>query len=145
MQLFDLEPRNFYPKPFNEEKIISDLRRILQERRTYRTSILGEADGIEYCLLLKDIRYFEALNREVKAFDNNKGEYVLKKTLKELEKILAQEGFLRCHKSYLLNLDYVKGYGGTFFALDNCEQIPIGRKYNKLSRETWNMRKLGED
>ena len=50
-------------------------------------------------------------------------------TLLETEQVLANAGFVRCHTSYLVNLEHVREFGKSYFRLENGTEIPIGRKY----------------
>ncbi|MGB0933057.1 MAG: LytR/AlgR family response regulator transcription factor [Lishizhenia sp.] len=53
---------------------------------------------------------------------------VVAKTLKKIEEILPKKLFLRTHKSYLVNKNYVKKYlnkEGHFLILSDDEQIPV--------------------
>ena len=55
--------------------------------------------------------------------------------LLELEQRLPADRFLRCHKSYLVNMDHVKRMEKTSFIMDDGRRIPIGRTYQKICRE----------
>jgi len=50
------------------------------------------------------------------------------KTLKHFEEVLSESGFFRIHKSYLLNMEHVKGYKrgkGGYAELSNGEELEI--------------------
>ena len=49
-------------------------------------------------------------------------------SLKEIEKQLDQR-FFRCHRSYIINLDYVKSVESTKCILQNNQEIFISKKY----------------
>ena len=70
-QLFDLEPRRFYRKPFDKERIIKDLEILIAEHTEHRQSVWYEENGREYRLFLEDVLYMEASNKKIKAFDKN--------------------------------------------------------------------------
>lgn len=61
---------------------------------------------------------------------------VASKTLKEFEDILSQQGFIRVHKSHLINVQHVKKYirgeGGTLIMSDNSEVDVSVRKRGEL-------------
>lgn len=143
-QLFDLEPRRFYRKPFDREKIIKDLKKFVQEHTIHRQSVWYEEDGREYRLFLQDILYMEAESKKITAYDKKGNKIVLKKTLNEWEEAFGKEYFVRCHRSFLVNLNYVKVYSRKEFEMSNGARIPIGRKYDKPTRESWNLHKMEE-
>ena len=50
-------------------------------------------------------------------------------TLKECEKKLNGLPFLRIHRSYIVNLDYVKNMTSSIASMKNGEDLTIGRSY----------------
>ena len=144
-QLFDLEPRRFYRKPFDREKIIKDLKILIKEHTEHRQSVWYEEDGREYRLFLQDVLYMEAESKKITVYDKNGNKIVLKKTLKEWEEAFRKEHFVRCHRSFLVNLNYVKAYSRKEFEMINDAKVPIGRKYEKATREIWNLHKMEEE
>ena len=144
-QLFDLEPRRFYRKPFDREKIIKDLKILIKELTEHRQSVWYEEDGREYRLFLQDVLYMEAESKKITVYDKNGNKIVLKKTLNEWEEAFRKEHFVRCHRSFLVNLNYVKAYSRKEFEMINDAKVPIGRKYEKATREIWNLHKMEEE
>lgn len=64
----------------------------------------------------------------------NKEKYPSKETLKEYEKKLPSDKFLRVHKSYIVSIDHIKKVlknylGSTNLVMDNDDIIPVGRIY----------------
>lgn len=57
------------------------------------------------------------------------GKYEIRSTLDDLEKILPRDWFVRCHKSYIVNLRYVRKYKSGLVQISSGYHIPIGRKY----------------
>ena len=56
--------------------------------------------------------------------------YMVSHTLKSIEEKLAGRGFVRVHKSYLVNLDYINSISEGLILLDQA-QIPIGKAYKQ--------------
>ena len=59
---------------------------------------------------IPDIIYCKAESNYTRFFIAKNIEYLVCKTLKEFEDILAELSFFRIHNSYLINLNHVKGY-----------------------------------
>jgi len=59
--------------------------------------------GIKLC----DIRYVEACNKQIIIYtqDEKVSSYT---TIEKLEKLLNLPSFLRCHRSYIVNMDYIE-------------------------------------
>lgn len=59
---------------------------------------------------------------------SDKSKIIVSKPLKEFDNILFDFGFLRVHKSYLVNIEYVDSYeksGGGYLKLIDGSQIPV--------------------
>lgn len=56
-------------------------------------------------------------------------------TMEEMENMLADTSFLRCHRSYLVNMRYIKEVSDTSFILLSGEEIPIRQKDRKAIKE----------
>lgn len=78
------------------------------------------ADEILYCHSDRGYTIFRFINRE---------EIVVTKGLKDYEVLLEPLGFLRCHQSYLVNLNYIKKYfkEGTL-QMQNGDNIPVSTR-----------------
>ena len=74
------------------------------------------------------ILYCKADDNYTQIFLNNNKKKLVSKTLKYFEDILAENGFARVHKSYLVNVaevvKYVKGKGGSVI-LSNGKEIMV--------------------
>jgi two-component system, LytTR family, response regulator len=56
---------------------------------------------------------------------------IVSKTLKEFDEMLSEFGFVRCHKSHLLNVKYIKSYlraDGGFILMTDGTEIPVSRR-----------------
>lgn len=60
-------------------------------------------------------------------------DFKVSKSLRELGTLL-DERFLRCHGSYIVNLQHVSQYSSTQFLLDTGAVVPIGRTFQHASR-----------
>lgn len=118
---------------------------LIAEHTEHRQSVWYEENGREYRLFLEDVLYMEASNKKIKAFDKNGKKIVLKNTLSEWGELCKEKYFVRCHRSYLVNMRYVKVYSRTEFEMTNEDIVPIGRKYEKQTREIWNLHKMEEE
>ena len=57
------------------------------------------------------------------------GEYEIRSTLDRLEEKLPADEFVRCHKSFLVSLRYIRKYKSGAVTISSGLEIPVGRKY----------------
>lgn len=87
-------------------------------------------------LSLKEISWIQADDYCVKIHTENKS-YYLRKSLKFLEKELAQYRFVRVHRGALLNLSYLEkiNFDSATVTLQNRTQIPVSRSGEQVLRK----------
>jgi two-component system LytT family response regulator len=91
---------------------------------------LPTADGLVF-VKVSEILYCEASSNytEIVLTDNRK--YIVSRTLKEYEDMLAEQNFYRIHHSYLINLNeikkYVRGEGG-YVIMNNDKSLDVSKR-----------------
>jgi two-component system LytT family response regulator len=89
-------------------------------------------EGIEL-LEVDHIMYCESSGNYCYLYFDNGDHLLTSKTLKEVERMLPADRFLRIHQSYLVNFDFVQKYlkgGGGYLMLKNGKELKIS-KYKK--------------
>lgn len=86
---------------------------------TSRSSVVIELD---------DIIYIESSLKKI-LLHTSEGITEAVYTMDDAIKKVEQYGFIRCHKSFVVNSRYVKAYNKSEIALANGESVPIGRAY----------------
>ncbi|MBI9065717.1 MAG: response regulator transcription factor [Salinivirgaceae bacterium] len=96
---------------------------------------LTDNDKIEF-VETNEIIHIVGDNNYSNVFLNSGKKKLITKTLKEFETLLTEHGFLRVHKSHLINSKYIKSYyknDGGYIILTNDAKIPISRtKKNEI-------------
>lgn len=80
---------------------------------------------------IQDIIHLEADNNYTRFFIKNQDSILVSKSLKEYEMILPKNHFFRCHKSHLVNLDYLVRYDkkdDDILILKNGNKVPVSRR-----------------
>lgn len=77
-----------------------------------------------------EILYVEGLKEYVSIYTSGNRKFVKLTSLKELERILPRERFLRIHKSYIVSVNQVTAAYGNVVEL-NQVSLPIGRIYKE--------------
>lgn len=84
-----------------------------------------------YHVRKRDILYFESRKRIILLYATS-GQYQFYQKLDVLEEQLAGDGFLRCHRSFLVQERYVKSWKENALWLEDGARIPISRTYEKM-------------
>jgi len=85
-----------------------------------------------YVLKLEEVRYFEAQDDYIKIY-SSKGSFLKQQTMKYMESNLPGDVFVRIHRSYILNINFLNQleiydrYGYTAITTDN-HKLPVSRK-----------------
>ncbi|MDT0690820.1 LytTR family DNA-binding domain-containing protein [Salegentibacter sp. F188] len=92
------------------------------------------SDGYEF-IETNDILYCQSQNNYTLLFTVDNRKLVLSKTLKEFEKLLDKYFFIRIHKSYLINPNYMKKYyrnDGGYLVMQDGKSIPVSKSKKDL-------------
>jgi len=84
-----------------------------------------------FYLLPNDIIYVSAEGSYAKIFLNDNSPILVSKTLKDIESQISFDNFLRIHKSFLINVNFVKKFlktDGGSVQMTNGDQIPISKR-----------------
>jgi two-component system LytT family response regulator len=118
-QQFKIMKENFYNESTQTEKKI-----VL---RTTENIYVIPISEVVRCRSEKNYTYFYFTNRE---------KIIVSRTLKDFEELLTDHGFMRVHRSNLINLKYISRYekseGGYVIMLDNSRVDVSHRKKEKL-------------
>lgn len=90
--------------------------------------IYGNGKRIEF---IRDILYIEMNDHYGCVHLKNGMQCLWRKTLSNIELYLSDFNFLRCHNSYIVNLEYVKLKKKNQLILCDGVSIPIGKAYSK--------------
>lgn len=107
---------------------------LLAMKNLNRETLPIQANGEIINLVLDDILYLEVQQHNVTAVmrrqtqDKKQKEYSFYASLSELEKRLEPKGFLRIHKSYLVNMKHLKKFQCKEATLDDGITLRVGEK-----------------
>lgn len=91
-------------------------------------------EGYEF-IETNEILYCQSQNNYTLLFTVDNRKLVLSKTLKEFEKLLDKYFFIRIHKSYLINPNYMKKYyrnDGGYLVMQDGKSIPVSKSKKDL-------------
>ncbi|MCI9239238.1 LytTR family DNA-binding domain-containing protein [Lachnospiraceae bacterium 50-23] len=87
-------------------------------------------DTGKYKVFLRSLKYVETFNRSLLLHTESE-DIICHKSMKEMEQILQDKGFVRCHTSYIVNLSYIKGVKKLEIELVTGEKIPVSQPKRK--------------
>ena len=123
---FEVETFDYICKPVDEARLQRTLGRAFKKlRETENRSLFIQTMNWCKSIKLDDIYFCEVINRKIYLHTKNEViEYYCK--IEDVEKQL-DDRFVRCHRSYLVNLDYLLEYANGQISLENGEHVPISR------------------
>lgn len=131
---FQYHPFAFLRKSCLDLEIEAALADCLQELEHRERHFCFRWEGNRVCLLLSDILYFEAEGNYLKLF-SKAGQYRFRGTIASVENTLADCGFIRIHKGFLINQAAVRLLNSERVELSDGAVLPIGKSYTRTARE----------
>lgn len=156
IKAFQYSAINYLLKPITEKNIVKALSewekrrkkttnkqwQLLQENlKTTNTDYTQIAlpTGVGYQIVeIKNIMRCQSDSNYTHIICKDEKKILISRTLKEIEELLTDHGFVRVHQSHLINPKFVKGIikqdGGSLIMI-NDEEIPISRQKGKQINE----------
>ena len=136
-QTFQVRPFRFIRKShFTLElpALVNDIIHEMKMQEGTSLSIEELYSGNIYSLNTNQIIYIEALVKDCRIVLSNQDIQIHYK-LKDFEVLLKQYGFLRPHRSFLVNYKYIFSIQKTGLILDNGQRIPLSRNRMETVKE----------
>lgn len=117
-------------KPLIAGELMNVLQKIAcQMKEEMSTSIVIKSNGKLTRIQIHTIRFVESIRHTMHFHLNDNEVLTCYGTLSEFSDILLSEKcFIRCHKSFIINVNYVKSISATDFMMSDKTQIPISRQ-----------------
>lgn len=117
-QAFELYAFDYIVKPFKIDRLHTTMDRLIQQKTQFLQNNRSPEIEVNDDLLLKvkdgmvvvkkeDVLLVERENRQT-VIVTRRGEFIISKSLQEVEVMLGDKGFLRSHKSYIIRIDAVE-------------------------------------
>ncbi|MBK1813340.1 response regulator transcription factor [Clostridium sp. YIM B02505] len=124
---YDVAAINYLIKPIKEEKLHQCLDKAISKLPKCGKTILINTNGEIHRVLEDHIVYVEAFAHSIDVNTIN-GKFTTRKNISAIQNELDESSFIRCHRSYLVGVKYIKRIGSSELELDNGEMIPISRR-----------------
>lgn len=145
IESFELDVVDYLLKPVPFARFALCIDRFLNKTKQAKDTNISPSffikEGDEYIkVYVKDIDYIEGMKDYAKIYCG-KNFYMALKTLKSLEELLKEYGFIRVHKSYIIPLEKIIQYTGRMLII-NTKQIPVGNSYRGSIKQYLNSKRL---
>ena len=132
-QTFAYRPFGIIRKTHIDEELPELIQRIKKELNDRKQELTISKSGETTRLFIKDIVYVEAEGNYLNICTDG-DVYRIRETMTNIENELNQKGFIRCHKGYLINSDYITKIRTSEIEMQYTggnNIIPVGRSYEK--------------
>lgn len=133
MELFQVRPFDFLVKPLEQEKIVAVVKKVLQLSKNDKLMFQYKVKNEIFKIPQNEIIYLEANGRLVKMVTSDNIFYFYDK-ISIIEPKL--NGFLRIHKSYLVNINNVTTFRYHELTVSNGQTLSISQSMRKRVRDS---------
>lgn len=127
-EAFDVNAFHYLVKPIDREKFAEVLSRAVSEVSFAQSAefIVIKTNGRQQKIILHDIYYIESSNKKA-VFHTKEGVLETYGKMEELELRLG-DGFYRCHRCFLVNMESICSYGCDEIGLINGEKLILAKR-----------------
>ena len=124
---FAVKATDYLVKPLEQDRFLRTMNRAMQvlAQRSHQHLTIQKGHTLQL-IPLSQILYCEVLGRKVHIHQEDGQVFHYYEKLEALQQQLAGH-FFRCHRSYLVNLDHVRGCSGGQVRLSDGSAIPVSR------------------
>lgn len=126
-------------KPVSENDISSELQRYIKELTQSSRFLSISVSGVSHQIPISSILYIESNRRKV-TIHTVQSDYQCYQKLDDMEEKLSNEGFIRCHQSYLAAIRHIKECSTSQLTIQE-HSIPISRRYQPKLKELFSSQK----
>lgn len=132
VESYTVKANNYLLKPVDKNALYRCLDELAREAEKELNSITVRGLYSVQKLLLDKIEYVEAQNKHIvfNLADNNKTETTEPLYFYE-NKLTIDDGFFKCHRSYIVNINYIDTYTTKEIIMRSGYRIPIARSCQK--------------
>lgn len=127
---YSIKATRYLIKPIKQTELSNVLNDVILELQYDNDNFIVEKNdfGI-HKLYLKEIMYIETCKRNT-LIHTISGDYISYKSMKEHQSRL-NNNFIRCHSSYIVNMEYIKDYQGYEINLLNNDKVWVSKNRRK--------------
>ena len=123
---YDVSALHYLMKPVKEDKLYEVLDKAVKTILKSQKAIHLDTDGGSIRLFTDEIIFIEAYGHFLE-IQTTQQKHTAKIPLREIENKLTSD-FIRCHRSYIVNMRFIKKITRTEVTLDSEKAIPLSRR-----------------
>lgn len=123
---YEVEALHYLLKPPDRDKLFSVLDRYVKRHNPESETVLETENGVLHTSP-DNITYCEAMGKKTQVHFSDGKTVSCDSGISVIHKILGED-FVSCHRSYIVNLRYVRSIGKAEMLLDSGESIPVSRR-----------------
>lgn len=132
---YEVRAYRYLLKPIELEELKKHVLNCIKEIEVNKKNyIVIKNKSNTYKIHSDEIKYVEVQKKDMLIHTVNKN-FDVRYSLEKIEKDLNLEKFVRCHKSFLINLSYVENIKQNVAILESGEEVPISRYRHKEVKE----------
>ncbi len=130
-QAFDVQAYDYLVKPIEEKRFKKTMERLLDSMQNASEASLLVQKGYESSIIaFENIVFCEIIDRKIYLHLASSEVVDFYERIEKLETKLDSR-FFRCHRSFLINLKYLKSYKNGIAYMEGGQQIPVSRLRSK--------------
>lgn len=136
-EIFPVHPWSFIRKSRYAEELPAVLKEYARSRTEPGALLLSGSGGETVTVDPAALVYAEAAGKTQKLVFASGGPLMLRTSLRDLEELLLPHGFIRVHKGFLVNYQYIRKITSRSVLLDTGADLPVGRDRLAAARERY--------
>ena len=138
VESYTVKAANYLLKPITKDKLFGALDDILEKKESDSPKyiVVKNSSGV-HKLLLSNIVCVEAFNRKVIYYLNNNSQLECSERFTSIcDKLMYNHEFLLAHRSFVVNMNFIRSIGATDMQLQNRKTIPLAqRRVSELKKQ----------
>lgn len=126
---YEVDALHYLMKPVGAEKLVKVMDKAIANLKVAEKVLFIQVHGETLKVLTKNIYYVEVFSHSC-MIHTTEGTVETQTSISDLEKNLL-EGFIRVHRSYLVNMEQIRRIAKTEIFLENGDIVPLARRKYK--------------
>ena len=138
VESYTVKASNYLLKPVKTELLYSCLDELVAEFNHQGPSVAVRSANAAHQVKLDELEYVEAQNKQLCfVLTNGHAIHAVDPLYTYEDKLLLKDGFIKCHRSYIVNLQHIATYTQKEIQMRSGCRIPISRGCHKAFEEAF--------